>query len=170
MLVPGQWRETDREVGQWGHATREFHAAMVKLRQKGGIRGRQQVLQKHVTHPTPHPPVELDVQNMTRRRSTGVTPRPPRCMRSPPRFGAMKPTQQLFRLGHTSCTLRSANSCTRHFLPSSRQIVVFAAFALSNCTRPMARIVSSAHAAQLRVSRGSRLVVFLHLVQAVFPE
>lgn len=74
--IPGQWRETDREVGQWGHATQEFHAAMVKLRQKGGVRGRQQVFT--LPHP-PGPPMQLCLLIMIS-RSTVATPRPLRRM------------------------------------------------------------------------------------------
>lgn len=39
----GQWRETDREAGQWGHATREFQEALVKMRPKDAELGGQKV-------------------------------------------------------------------------------------------------------------------------------
>lgn len=39
----GQWRETDRKVGQWGHATREFHEAVMKMRREGAAAGNHKV-------------------------------------------------------------------------------------------------------------------------------
>ncbi|CAN0503316.1 unnamed protein product, partial [Ectocarpus sp. 12 AP-2014] len=47
--LPGRWRETDREVGQWGHTTREFHQALVKMRQKSAAQA-----QPKGSTPLPH--------------------------------------------------------------------------------------------------------------------
>lgn len=41
ICLSGRWRETDREVGQWGHATREFHQALVKMRNEATARAAQ---------------------------------------------------------------------------------------------------------------------------------
>eukprot|EP00903_Cladosiphon_okamuranus_P015349 g14175.t1 len=40
-VLPGRWRETDLESGQWGHATREFHQALAKMRNEATARAAQ---------------------------------------------------------------------------------------------------------------------------------